>query len=94
MCAEVCEDSEIHGRECLLLKNIQLKEKNYAVVSVVRLLLLKYYDEENWKVVGKQTNLSDKIITQHANFCRTVNGSWRGEKEVCGRVGNISEERR
>ena len=68
MCAEVCEDSEIHGRECLLLKNIQLKEKNYAVVSVVRLLLLKYYDEENWKVVGKQTNLSDKIYLSPCQF--------------------------
>ena len=92
MCGEICEDSDTHGRECLVLKNIRLKEKNYAVVAVVRLLLLKYYEEENWKVVGKQTNLFD-LITSDANFFRTINGSWTREKEICGGVGHISEER-
>ena len=67
VCGDICEHSETHGRECLVLKNIRLKEKNYAVVSVVRLLLLKYH-EEDWKVVGKQTNLSDKIYLSPCQF--------------------------
>ena len=69
MCGEICEDSDTHGRECLVLKNIRLKEKNYAVVAVVRLLLLKYYEDENWKVVGiNKPIFLIKFITSDANF--------------------------
>ena len=94
MCEDTCEDSESHHRECRVLKNIPLKEKNYAVVSVVRLLLLKYYDEGNWKVVGKQPISLIKSISLDANFCRTIDGSWSRAQEICAGVGNIPEERR
>ena len=61
LCGGQCGDSETHHRECSILKDIH--SKNYAVVSVVRLLLLKNEDTDNWNKIGN-TKYLHTTVTQ------------------------------
>ena len=62
VCGHICEESNSHDRECLILREIQLKKKNYAVVAVVRLLLLKNAGGENWRRIGTHWTGGDFLI--------------------------------
>jgi len=64
MCSETCRESSSHNKECNLL--IGVDENNLKIIAVLRLLLLRESDSDNWKNID---TLRDHDVDRRQDVC-------------------------